>query len=398
MNPSSLTSDVHGQALAIHGGSKAVDRDLNLYKGAGLIGDEEKQAVMEVLDTQSLFRYYGPNHLGKVEAFEQGLADYLGVPFALGTANGTAALRLGLAALGVGPGDEVIVPAATFIASVGAIVASRARPVFCEVDANMLLDPADLERCLTPLTKAIMPVHLGGKCADMDAVCDFARAHDLKVIEDAAQAVGSVHRDRPVATIGDVGCFSFQLEKNITSGEGGALITSDPELYRRATIYSDQGGQFWTSHSGVRDHFKGLQADPIIGENLRMNEIAGAIMGCQLAKLPAVLDRIESTNGALRTGMEELAGASLEPRADGRDRHSVWVIDYADSAEEADERIEWLRAEGLPAGKIYGGVPVYAADQVLNQRLAARVVPSTALLISPSPWSTAWACAPGRRI
>ena len=385
MNPSSLTSDVHGQALAIHGGPKAVDRDLNLYKGAGLIGDEEKQAVMEVLDTQSLFRYYGPNHLGKVEAFEQGLADYLGVPFALGTANGTAALRLGLAALGVGPGDEVIVPAATFIASVGAIVASRARPVFCEVDANMLLDPEDLERCLTPLTKAIMPVHLGGKCADMDAVCDFARAHALKVIEDAAQAVGSVHRDRPVATIGDVGCFSFQLEKNITSGEGGALITSDPELYRRATIYSDQGGQFWTSHSGVRDHFKGLQADPIIGENLRMNEIAGAIMGCQLAKLPAVLDRIESTNGALRTGMEELAGASLEPRADGRDRHSVWVIDYADSAEEADERIEWLRAEGLPAGKIYGGVPVYAADQVLNQRLAARGCPFDCSAYFPEP-------------
>ncbi len=368
--------------LAIDGGEPAVQQDLNLYKGAGLIGEEEKQAVMEVLEAQSLFRYYGPNHLSKVETFETGLAAHLGTQYAIGAANGTSALRMGLTALGIGPGDEVIVPAATFIASVGAIITSRARPVFAEVDENMLLDPADLERCLTPLTKAIMPVHLGGKCADMEAICAFARERGLYVIEDAAQACGSVHQGRPVGTLGDVGCFSFQLEKNITSGEGGAMVTDNAEWYRRATIYSDQGGQFWTSHAGVRDHFG---SDPIVGENLRMNEIAGAILGSQLQKLPAILERIEVNTGVLRAGLEEYSTASLERRIPGRDEQSLWIIAYEKDGAAAARRIEALRAEGVPAGKIYGGLPVYAAPQILNQWTAARGCPFDCPTYFPEP-------------
>lgn len=370
--------------LAIHGGEPAVRQSLNLYKGAGLIGEEEKQAVMEVLDSQSLFRYYGPRHLGKVEAFETLLADYLGMPYAMGAANGTSALRMGLAALGVGPGDEVIVPAATFIASVGAVITARARPVFAEVDGNMLLDPEDLERCLSPRTRAIMPVHLGGKCADMQAIGAFAREHGLSVIEDAAQACGSVHRDRPAGTLGDVGCFSFQLEKNITSGEGGAVVTRDAELYRRATIYSDQGGQFWTSHAGVRDHFG---TAPIVGENLRMNEIAGAILSCQIRKLPALLDRMEANAHALRTGLEAINADLLEPRAPGRDAQSLWIIAYEKDGDAATERIRALQAEGVPAGKIYGGQPVYAAPQILNQWTAARGCPFDCSTYFPEPIS-----------
>ncbi len=368
--------------LAIDGGEPAVRQELNLYKGAGLIGEDEKQAVMEVLEAQSLFRYYGPNHLAKVDAFETALTTYLGTGYAIGAANGTAALRLGLTALGIGPGDEVIVPAATFIASVGAIIAARARPVFAEVDENMLLDPADLERCLTPLTRAIMPVHLGGKCADMDAIGAFARERGLYVIEDAAQACGSVHQGQPVGTIGDVGCFSFQLEKNITSGEGGAMVTDNAEWYRRATIYSDQGGQFWTSHAGVRDHFG---QDPIVGENLRMNEIAGAILGSQLQKLPAILERIEVNTGVLRAGLEEYAPASLERRIPGRDDQSLWIIAYEKDGAAAARRIAALRAEGVPAGKIYGGQPVYAAPQILNQWTAARGCPFDCPTYFPEP-------------
>ncbi len=367
---------------AIHGGDPAVKQELNLYKGACLIGDEEKQAVLEVLDAQSLFRYYGPNHLSKVEAFETSLAQRLGVPYAVGTANGTSALRMGLMALGLGPGDEVIVPAATFIASVGAIVTSRARPVFAEVDENMLLDPSDLERCLTPLTKAIMPVHLGGKCADMEAINQFAQEKGLYVIEDAAQACGSVHRGKPAGTLGDIGCFSFQLEKNITSGEGGAMVTRDPEWYRRATIYSDQGGQFWTSHASVQDHFG---QDPIVGENLRMNEIAGAILGVQLQKLPALLERIEVNVGVLRAGLEELSTASLEQRIPGRDSQSLWIVAYEKDGATAARRIAALRAEGVPAGKIYGGQPVYAAPQILNQWTAARGCPFDCPTYFPEP-------------
>lgn len=376
-------ADPRDPTPAISGGPPAVSGKLNLAKGAGLIGREEKEAVMEVLDSQSLFRYYGPRHQGKVEAFENRLRDSLDVEFVVGAANGTSALRMALAALGIGPGDEVIVPAATFIASVGAVIAARARPVFAEVDRNMLLDPEDLDRCLTPLTKAVMPVHLGGKCADLDAICEFAQEKGLHVIEDAAQAFGSVHRGRPVGTIGDIGCFSFQLEKNITSGEGGAVATRNPELFRRATIYSDQGGQFWTAHQGVRDHF-GAEAQPIVGENLRMNEIAGAILECQLRKLPGIMQRIEGNMKALRAGAENL-DLDLEPSIPGRDAHSLWLISYEDDEEQADRRIEALRAEGVPAGKIYGGSPVYAEPQVLNQWTAARGCPFDCATYFPNP-------------
>jgi dTDP-4-amino-4,6-dideoxygalactose transaminase len=162
--------------LALHGGRPALDRPLDQYKGASVIGAEERAAVLEVLDSRSLFRYYGPDLQGKVAAFEENFAAFVGARYAAAAANGTAALRMGLAGLGVGPGDEVIVPAVTFIASVGAVVANRARPVFAEVDENMQLDPSALQRALTPRTKAIMPVHLAGSAVDMEPVVEFARA------------------------------------------------------------------------------------------------------------------------------------------------------------------------------------------------------------------------------
>lgn len=352
------------EKLALAGGAPAVTRQLNRYKGAALIGEEEKQAVMEVLESQSLFRYYGPKPLFKVAAFEQAFASYVGARHAVATSSGTAALRVGLAGLGVGPGDEVIVPAVTFIASVGAIVASRARPIFAEVDALMQLDPDDLERRITKRTKAIMPVHLNGVATDMDPVMEIARTHGLKVIEDAAQSCGSVYKGRHVGTIGDVGCFSFQLEKNITSGEGGILVTDQDETFRRAAIYSDQGGQFWTFHAGVRDNFGG---QPVIGENLRMAEIPGAILGAQLAKLPPVMDLIARNTSSIRDAAAAFEGLGIPAAQPDRDRHALGVLCYLPDPETAERVASALRAEGVPAGKVYGGVPVYAARQILNQ-------------------------------
>lgn len=359
-----MLSSAITDSLAVNGGTPVIQRELNRYKGASVIGEEEKRAVMEVLDSRSLFRYYGPNLLSKVAAFEQDFASFVGARYAAAATNGTAALRLGLAALGVGPGDEVIVPAVTFIASVGAIVAQRARPVFAEVDATLQLDPTDLARCLSPRTKAIMPVHLGGVAVEMGAVLEFAKAHGLKVIEDAAQSCGSLYHDRHVGTLGDVGCFSFQLEKNITSGEGGILVTDDPELFRRAVIYGDQGGQFWTAHAGVRDTVGG---QPVIGENLRMGEIAGAILGSQLKKLDEILNRIARNRQILRTAIEQVQGVELSPAAPGRDQHGLGALFYLPTSVQADAVAAALRAEGVPAGKVYGGQPVYAAPQILNQ-------------------------------
>lgn len=354
--------------LAINGGIPVISRALNTYSGAAVIGDEEKQAVMEVLDSQSLFRYYGPQLLSKVSAFEQDFTKFIGSRHTIATSSGTSALRMGLSALGVGPGDEVIVPAVTFIASVSAIVANRARPIFAEVDETMQLNPNDLARCLSPRTKAIMPVHLGGVAVDMDSVLAFAQKHNLFVIEDAAQSCGSFYHGQRVGTLGHIGCFSFQLEKHITSGEGGVMVTDDPELFRRATIYGDQGGQFWTSHQGVRETVGG---QPVIGENMRMSEIAGAILGCQLKKLSEILNRIERNTSIVRDAVAELESQTkvftLRPLIPERDRHALGVLFYLPTPEKANAMVEALRAEGLPAGKVYGGQPVYAAQQILNQ-------------------------------
>jgi 8-amino-3,8-dideoxy-alpha-D-manno-octulosonate transaminase len=368
--------------LAIDGGTPALSRPLNRYKGAAVIGEQEKAAVLEVLESQSLFRYYGPKLLSKVASLERDFAAFVGARHAAAAANGTAALRMGLAALDVGPGDEVIVPAVTFIASVGAIVASRARPVFAEVDETLQLDPADLANRLTKRTKAIMPVHLGGVAVDMDPILDFAHQHGLRVIEDAAQSCGSLYKGRAVGTLGDVGCFSFQLEKNITSGEGGMIVTDDAELFRRAVIYSDQGGQFWTSHAGVRDTVGG---QPVIGENLRMNEIAGAILGCQLQKLREILARIERNTAIVREAVADLPGLALRPHNPERDRHALGVLFYLPTAEKADRVVNALQAEGVPAGKVYGGQPVYAAPQILNQWTITRGCPFDCPSYFPEP-------------
>jgi dTDP-4-amino-4,6-dideoxygalactose transaminase len=370
------------ERLAIDGGPAVIARRLNRYKGAAAIGEEEKQAVLEVLESQSLFRYYGPRPLFKVNAFEHAFAEYVGSRHALAVSSGTAALRVGLAGLGVGPGDEVIVPAVTFIASVGAIVASRARPVFAEVDERMQLDPADLAARITSRTKAIMPVHLNGVAADMDPIMAIAHQHGLRVIEDAAQSCGSLYKGRPVGTIGDAGCFSFQLEKNITSGEGGITVTDDDEAFRRAAIYSDQGGQFWTAHAGIRDTFGG---QPVIGENLRMAEIPGAILGAQLAKLPALLERVEQVTASVRAGVSQHAALGVLPPAPDRDRHALGVLCYLEDAEQADQVARALQAEGVPAGKVYGGQPVYAAAQILNQWTIADGCPFNCPTFFPEP-------------
>ncbi len=366
-----MTTATSTETLALHGGPKAVQRPLNRYKGAALIGEEEKRAVMEVLDSRSLFRYYGPDLLSKVAGFETDFARYLDAPFVAASSSGTAALRCGLAAMGIGAGDEVIVPAVTFIASVGAIVAQGAIPIFAEVDDLLTLDPTALEPLLTERTRAIMPVHLTGVAADMDPIMEFARRHGLGVIEDAAQACGSFYRDRRVGTIGDAGAFSFQLEKNITSGEGGALATADEELYKRAVKFSDQGGQFPIQSGGIRDLVGG---EPFLGENLRMTEIAGAILGCQLARLDGMLDQVARVRQTVLDGLQDLP-IELGPSDPDRDRHALGVGFRLPSAAQASAVVEALQAEGVPAGLVYGGKPVYANRQVLERRQMTRGCP-----------------------
>src|SRR5215213_9679655 len=269
--------------LAIDGGPSARrNADPPMYPGGNLIGAEEEQAVLEVLRSKRLFRYYGPQPgPSKADELERAFAAHMGVPYAVAVSAGTAALMCGQAGVGIGPGDEVIVPAYTWIATASSVALMGAVPIIAEVDETLTLDPADVARKITPRTKAIIPVHMRGAPAQMDELLALARERGLRVIEDVAQADGGSYRGRRLGTLGDVGCFSLQFNKIITCGEGGVVVTSDESIYKRALMLNDTVG-------GLRNKIPA--EDILVGMNFRMPELAGAVALVQLGRLDGLLE------------------------------------------------------------------------------------------------------------
>ncbi|MHC4176922.1 MAG: DegT/DnrJ/EryC1/StrS family aminotransferase, partial [Planctomycetota bacterium] len=228
------------QKLAIDGGTPVRKTSLGSRPyGPQFYDDVEKQELIDVLDSRYPFRWWGRN--SKVLQFEKAYAAHIGVKHAVGVTSGTTALYTAMAALEIGPGDEVILPAWTWYADYDAVVLSGALPVFAEIDGSLAIDPEDIERRITPRTKAIVPSHLQGGVADMDPILDIARKHKLYVMEDCAQCCGGRYKGKYVGSIGDIGINSFQLSKTITSGEGGAVTTNDPRLFERAVRFHDVG-------------------------------------------------------------------------------------------------------------------------------------------------------------
>ena len=352
--------------LAIDGGTPVRTTPIDTEKGLSYLDeDEEMRAVEEVLRSRSLFRYYGPDLRHKTEAFETRLKEITGSTYALGVTSGTAALQAGLVGLHVEDGDEVIVPAVTFIATVGAVVTSRAVPVFAEVDQSLNLDPASFEAQITEKTKAVIPVHLSNASCDMDPIMAIAKKYGIKVLEDAAQAMGVTYHGRQVGSIGDAGAYSLQLSKNITTGEGGALVTSDFTVFDRAARFHDQGGQFTTSTGDIREHTSG---EPFIGSNLRMTEIAGALAGAQIDRLEGRVANMRNRAAGIRHRLSDMPVDWRKlPDSDG-DGGSVTM--FFQDEETAIKFADALRAEGIPAGRVYGGRPVYANPAVLNRKTA----------------------------
>jgi 8-amino-3,8-dideoxy-alpha-D-manno-octulosonate transaminase len=337
----------------------------SLAKGIGALGEEEIAAVVEVLRSRTLFRYDAAIDDSRVHAFETALEERLGVAKAIGVSSGTAALRVALAALGVGCGDEVIVPAFTFIATVNAVVTAGAVPIFCEIDDTFTMDPADLAAKLTPRTAAIMPVHLENVAADMDAI--LAAAGDIPVIEDSAQAIGVSYRGRAVGSIGAIGAFSLQTQKNITTGEGGVVVTNDEALGLRAARYQDQGGQFITQHGSTRGAELG---EPFVGENLRMTEVAGAIARVQLSKLDAIAEGLRTNAAAIEKAVGEIDGLTPRRRPDPSGAIGSSLTWFAPTRDLAKQFVRALRAERVPAAQMYEGLPVYASPSILAKRTA----------------------------
>jgi 8-amino-3,8-dideoxy-alpha-D-manno-octulosonate transaminase len=367
-----VTTTSSTDTLALDGGTPVRTAFPPMGKGVSLFGDEERDAVLEVVESRSLFRYYGPNLLRKVEAFEDASKELLGASYAVATSSGTAALRAALAALGVGCGDEVILPALTFIASVNAVVVAGAVPVFAEIDDTLGLDPADVEAKITDRTVAVMPVHLDNGACDMDPIMEVARRRGIKVIEDTAQSMGTTYKGRALGTIGDLGAFSLQLEKNVTSGEGGLVTSQDERLWLRAARYQDQGGQFVTSTGSTRsEESAGEPIEPFVGENLRMTEIAGAIAEVQVRKLPALLDRQRANQRRVLAAIENVAGIAHRrlPDPDGDGGSSVNL--FLPTASAARRFVKAMRAERIPAGQLYNGQPVYLTPSIVEKRTAS---------------------------
>jgi len=268
--------------------------------GMEIVDDREVKEVLDVLEGRWLNRYGDPRNKrfkAKVFTFEGKFARYSKVRYCVATSSGTSALLCALAALGVGPGDEVIVPGYTYIASVSSIISFGALPVLAEIDETLNLDPRDVEAKITARTKAVMIVHMLGNPARLDELLAVARKHKLPVIEDACQACGAKYRGRPVGSLGDLGAFSFNMFKTITAGDGGAVITNSRKLYAKAFAYHDQG------HKPLRTGVE-VGARSMIGLDFRMNEVTGAILIAQLAKLDRICRTLRRNKSRLKKAIE----------------------------------------------------------------------------------------------
>lgn len=340
---------VRSERLAIDGGTPARHRpDPPMYPGGNEIGAEEEQVVLEVLRSKRLFRYYGPQPgPSKVDQFEHAFAAHMGVRYAVAVSSGTAALMCGLARAEVGPGDEVIVPAYTWIAPASSVAMMGAVPILAEVDDTLTLDPADVARKITPRTRAILPVHMRGAPARMDELLALAGERGLSVVEDVAQACGGSYRGRSLGSLGDAGCFSLQFNKIITCGEGGVVVTSDSHGYRRAMMLHDPVG-------GLRNDVAGEET--LAGMNFRMPELSGAVALVQLGRLDALIEAMRDRKRALKEGIADAlarAGGRFRTLADPDGDTAIALIFFMPTAELTARTIEALRAENIGAGYMY---------------------------------------------
>jgi len=276
------------------------------------------------------------------------------MPHAIALANGTLALELALHALGIGPGDEVLVPSRTFIATASSVVRAGATPVVVDIEPDSQgMSVAAMRRALSPRTRAAIPVHLGGWPCDMDAIMAFARDHNLKVIEDCAQSLGAEYRGRQTGSFGDMAAFSFCQDKIMTTGgEGGMLVTRDEQLWRRAWAYKDHGKDYeLVYHTEHPPGHRWLHAS--FGTNFRMTEMQAVIGRRQLAKLPDWLARRERNAHLLMEGLSDVAGLHL-PSVPADIRHAFYrLYAYIDPARlrsgwSQDRIIESINREGVP--------------------------------------------------
>ncbi len=281
--------------------------------GFEVFGKEERKEVMDVMETGVLMRYgFDAERKGvfKVRQFEEEFAAYCGSAYALGVTSGSAALKVALTALDIGPGDEVIVPAFTFIATYEAVLEAGAIPVMADIDDSLNLDPDDIINKMTTYTKAVIPVHMCGAPANIEKIVDIARKSNLLVLEDNAQAAGGAYHGKKLGTFGTMGIFSLDYYKTITSGEGGMVITDSKELYDRSDWYHDHG------HDHNFKVSRAMEGRSILGFNYRMNELQGAVGLAQFRKLDMIIAAQKKNKNAIKDLLKDVRGLQFRNISD----------------------------------------------------------------------------------
>jgi len=312
--------------------------------GAELIGKEEIKEVMDVLNTGVLMRYgFDKERKGifKVREFEEAFARYCGSKYALGVTSGSSALKVALTAMDVGPGDEVICPAFTFVATYEAVLEVGAIPVMADIDESLNLDYKDVESKITTLTKAVIPVHICGAPARIDKIIETARKHKILVLEDNAQACGGSYHGKKLGSFGDMGIFSFDYYKTITTGEGGMILTDSENLYRRADWYHDHG------HDHNPNVTRAMEGRTILGFNYRMNELQGALGLAQLRKLPIVIREQKKNKEMIKEILVKIKGLKFRDIPDPAGDTATFLAFNLPEAKTAENLQKALSAEGI---------------------------------------------------
>jgi len=315
-------------------------------------GNKEKIKAVLASDANlqgpHLFRYYNPKP-SRVAAAEQAMRELIGVKHCLAVNSCTSALVAAYRALGIGAGDEVIVPAYTFFATAATAVGVNAIPVIVEVDDSLNLDPEAVERAITPRTKAIAAVHMRGAPAQMDALLDLAKRKGLPLLEDVAQAGGGSFHGRRLGSLGTLGCFSFDYYKVVVSGEGGFVTTDDEWLYTRAQSWHDTAA-CWRPDRFARERREG---ELFAGENYRMSELEGAVALAQIRKTDAMLAGYRRAKKLIKDGIDKSPCVRFRRLTDEQGDTAICLILFLPNADVTRQAIEAMHAEGVPAGGVY---------------------------------------------
>jgi 8-amino-3,8-dideoxy-alpha-D-manno-octulosonate transaminase len=312
-------------------------------------GEEEKKHVNDVLETGILMRYGfdGPRKgIWKSVELERTICQRFGSKYAQLTSSGTAALTTAMAALGIGAGDEVIMPSFTFVASFEAVLSVGAIPVLVDIDDTMTMNPAAVRKAITSKTKCIMPVHMCGAMADIDALKQICDEHKLILLEDACQSIGATYKGKTVGTIGHAGTFSFDFVKTMTCGEGGVVMTNDEAVYLKCDGFTDHGHD----HKGVD---RGADLHPFIGYNFRISELHAAVGLAQIGKLDTFLSIQKKNHAYLKAALSAIPEVTFRSVPDESGDSCTFLSWFLPTEAITKTFVEEMKAQGILAGNFY---------------------------------------------